>query len=544
MSEVFANLGWARPGRAYGRAYLGKFRLSSEGRRGTDERIHRLSDFRIVSTSNRTETDHDLPRATARTPLLKQVLPLPDGFSLASGADLPAWVVDRELLIGRSADSEKGIRLDKDRKVSSEHSLLRPHGSAVEITDLGSKNSTFVNGRPVKTAVLLDGAVLRVGNTLFVLRLERARTDDAPQAERGLHERLLGRSQEMRELRRGLSQAARSIDSALLIGPTGTGKELGAGAVHALSLRREGPFIPVNCASIPPSTAESMLFGHRRGAFTGADRDHDGFFKQADTGTLFLDEIGEMSLDCQAKLLRALEPASQSMRRLPGKNLLHIHPLGSQSQVPVDTRILAATNVDLEQAVAAGRFRGDLYQRLCVLPVRFPPLAQRREDILPILHYYLNQDRKGAAPYRVSARLGELMLLCRWPGNVRELAHVSRRLVNLAPRTELIDLDLVPDDLLVQLSNIEEETEKEALQEGAPQSQKRERVTYELLTRLLQENNWVKSKVARILNRSPKEIRRRMDEMGIPRFPASEGRSQSGAGPQDPQTEDEGGEPT
>lgn len=466
--------------------------------------------------SDRTETDNALPRAAERIAVLKQVLPLPHDFVLAAGAELPVWIVDREIHIGRETDPERDICLKDDGKASKRHARLRPIGKSIEIADAGSKNHTFVNGRQVTTATLHDGDVVRTGNTLFVLRLERSELGDAPRTDRDLHERLLGSSQEMRALRHALSQAARSSDNVLLTGQTGTGKELGANAVHALSARRSRPFVAINCASIQPGTAESMLFGHKRGAFTGAERDHEGAFKRADTGTLFLDELGELPLDIQPKLLRALQPATPGQPPPAGQNLVRIQIYGGSSEETINVRVLAGTNVDLERAVEAGRFRRDLFQRLCVRVVRFPALSARREDILPILHHYLNQDRPVQRPRRVSARLSELLLLRRWPGNVRELVNVSTQLLQhaLATSDDVSDLERLPAELVDVLTAAPPPDATDPPGDAALQ---RVPITPELLTRLLAENKGLISRVARVLQRSPKQIRRRMDEFGIHR---------------------------
>lgn len=487
---------------------------------------------------NPTETDINPSRAVAIVPVLRQVLPLPDGFSHVAGADLPSWVVDHEILIGREADPDRGICLADDAKASKRHALLLRRGDAVEITDVRSKNGTFVNGCAVEAAILNDGTVVRVGNTLFVLRMERSGVAATPKSERALLDRLLGQSQEMRELRHTLSRAARSIDAVLLIGPTGAGKELGAAAVHALSQRSSRPLVIVNCAAIPAGGAESALFGHKRGAFTSAEREHDGYFKQANSGTLFLDEVGELPLEIQAKLLRALQPALAGQSTAAEQNILRIQPYGGNSEVKVDVRIIAATNVDLDKAVSAGQFRRDLFERLCVLPVHFPALVQRREDILSVLHHYLNQDRQGRSPRRISARLGELLLLHAWPGNVRELENMSKRLRTLASGSDLIDLDMLPDDLIEQLSHTEVPavSTSESADENSPG---KVTITRELLVRLLRENEGLIARVARVLGRSPKQIRRRMDEFKIPRPSAqrstarADDRSTPGSGEED-----------
>lgn len=480
-----------------------------------------------MTTKNATVTDVNPPRSTAAVPVLKQVLPLTERAASGAGSELPSWVVEREVSIGRDVDPDLGVCLAEDSKVSKRHALLRRRGDGVEITDAGSKNHTYVNGHQITTARLQDGAVVRIGDTLFVMRMERQGVSDAPRAERALLDRLLGQSQEVRELRSSLSRAARSADSVLLIGPSGAGKELGATALHALSPRSGRTLVTVNCAAIPQGGAESALFGHKRGAFTSAERDHDGYFKQADSGTLFLDEVGELPLDIQAKLLRALQPAPVGSSTPAGQNILRIQPYGGNSEVKVDVRIIAATNVDLDRAVAAGRFRRDLFQRLCVLPVHFAPLSKRRDDILAILHHYLNQERAGGKETlrRVSARLGELLLLYRWPGNVRELENLSKRLRTLAFTRDVIDLDNLPDDLFTELANPPDPSEdpsEDRSEEPADDSTKKEPITRELLTRLLAENEGLISRVARILGRSPKQIRRRMDQFKIPR-PSAQG---------------------
>jgi DNA-binding NtrC family response regulator len=471
-----------------------------------------------LTMASRTETDESLPRKEEQTPVLKQVLPQqPPRESEAREPPPVQWVIGKELQVGREVDAERGVCLAADGKVSKHHAVLRRRGDGVEIEDLGSKNHTLVNGNPISKSMLRDGAVLRIGNTLFVLRFERTGLHDAPRSELALHERLMGRSAEIRELRHQLSQAARAVDTLLLMGPTGAGKELAAAAVHALSPRSARPFVSVNCAAIPPGVAESAFFGHRRGSFTGADRDHDGYFRQADTGTLFLDEVGELPIEVQAKLLRALQPAELSPTVSGGRSVLRIQPYAGHGEVTVDLRIIAATNVDLQKAVESGRFRADLYQRLCVLPVRFPALSERVEDILWLMHRYLDRDARPGRHRRVSARLGELLLLYTWPGNVREMVNLSRRLLMMAPDDRLLDLDVLPADLREQLAR--NSRSAGTATEPEPPDPSQQPLTAELLSRLMQENQGIISHVARLLDRSPRQIRRRLEEFGL-RSPA------------------------
>ena len=217
----------------------------------------------------------------------------------------------------------------------------------------------------------------------------------------------------MEELLSEAKRAAPSDVSILLQSQSGTGKELLAKAIHNASRRSDGPFVPVNCAAIPEQLLESELFGHRKGAFTGATRDHVGLFQAADGGTLFLDEIGDMPLEFQAKLLRVLQEKV-------------IRPVGSTSSIPVDVRIISATHRDLEAAVAEGSFRADLYYRLNVIMLEVPALADRREDI-PLLANHLLAQMGHRLDKRIngfSKEAMELLIAAPWPGNVRQLLNV------------------------------------------------------------------------------------------------------------------------
>jgi DNA-binding NtrC family response regulator len=226
---------------------------------------------------------------------------------------------------------------------------------------------------------------------------------------------------EMRKLMSLAGKVARTNVSVLITGESGTGKELLARALHHFSARAAQPFVPFNCAAIPRELLESQLFGYRRGAFTGADRDNLGVIRGAKEGTLFLDEIGELGLDLQPKLLRFLESGE-------------ITPLGEPAPLRVDVRVLAATNADLEHLVEAGRFREDLFYRLNVVRLTIPPLRERRDEIPGLVHHFA---ARAAAEFekgriRVSEEVMEHLLLYRWPGNVRQLQNEMRRMVALA----------------------------------------------------------------------------------------------------------------
>lgn len=215
----------------------------------------------------------------------------------------------------------------------------------------------------------------------------------------------------------------------LISGESGTGKELVARALHTLSDRWEGPFVAVNCAAIPRDLMESELFGHERGAFTGAWRDKPGRFARADRGTLFLDEIADLAPELQSKLLRALETGS-------------IDPVGSRAPVSIDVRIVVATNADLEKRVHAGRFRSDLFYRLNVIPVHLPPLRERPEDVPALWEHFLARFAPGR-PIRTAPDLLRALMRRPWAGNVRELANLCQRMVLLRGSDELSVADLL-----------------------------------------------------------------------------------------------------
>ncbi len=245
---------------------------------------------------------------------------------------------------------------------------------------------------------------------------------------------IIGNSPPMREIRQLIETIADSAATVLINGESGTGKELVAQALHYQSPRAEANFVPLNCAAIPKELMESELFGHRKGAFTGALADRVGRFELAHGGTLFLDEIGDLSLDMQVKLLRVLQERM-------------VDPVGSSRPVEVDVRVIAATHRDLEEEIAAGRFREDLYYRLNVLPVRTPPLRERGDDIPLLLKHYADKfAHKGTAISFSPEFLGALKCY-EWPGNVRELSNLVHRFSTLFAG-QYLTLSTVPAAML------------------------------------------------------------------------------------------------
>ena len=243
----------------------------------------------------------------------------------------------------------------------------------------------------------------------------------------------------MREVMLYARKIAQANVTVLITGESGTGKEVLARALHRYSPRSKKPFIPFNCTAVPRELLESHLFGFKRGAFTGADRDNHGLIRAAKDGTLFLDEIGELGLDLQPKLLRFLESGE-------------IHPLGETAPFTVNVRIVAATNANLQQLVADGRFREDLYYRLNVIPMSLPPLRERREEIVPLAqHFALKWSHElGKGCMRVADDLMEHLVLYSWPGNIRQLSNEIHRMVAIAEAGTPLTLDHLSRSLRVE----------------------------------------------------------------------------------------------
>jgi two-component system response regulator GlrR len=317
-----------------------------------------------------------------------------------------------------------------DPTISRHHCAIRVMPRGFQLRDLGSTNGTWLASHLIDSAYLKPGSIFKVGMT--TIRFEHL--DDEVREPLSDDDRFgdaLGASPAMRRIFAMLGKVAAADSTVLLDGETGTGKGLLADLIHRQGPRARGPFIVVDCASIPPTLIESELFGHEKGAFTGAHAARAGAFESANGGTIFLDEIGELPLDLQAKLLRALE------ERL-------VKRVGSVRQIRLDVRVIAATNRDLREAVNQGRFRADLYYRLDVMRLRIPSLRERREDIpLLVNHFYrmFTGDDDARAPDELVASLREHS----WPGNVRELRSAVERAVLMAdPGLSLDPLDAAP----------------------------------------------------------------------------------------------------
>jgi DNA-binding NtrC family response regulator len=342
-------------------------------------------------------------------------------LEVIAGADLGARAALEGAPLYVGTASGCGLRLT-DTTVSKLHAELRLEGDAVVVRDLGSRNGTRVGGVRIRVAELGHGQTLEIGQTTvrFVVG-ERRR--EVPLWPREAFGDVLGRSLVMRALFALADRVARTDATVLLLGETGTGKDLLAGALHEASPRSAGPFIVVDCGAIPASLMEGELFGSARGAFTGASVDRPGALEQAHGGTVFLDEVGELPLELQPKLLRFLE--QRQVKRL-----------GEATYRAVDVRVLAATHRPLHRDVEAGRFREDLFYRLAVITLDLPPLRERPEDI-PLLvgrfaRRLLRRLPDDAITDVVPPGVLEALKGHPWPGNVRELSNHVQRMVALA----------------------------------------------------------------------------------------------------------------
>jgi DNA-binding NtrC family response regulator len=299
-----------------------------------------------------------------------------------------------------------------DPTVSRYHFVLHVDPQGVQLRDLGSTNGTTLGTYRVGSAYLKSGAVLTVGMTRIRYD-ELAEQLDEPLSDEEFFGRALGRSVAMRRLFSVLPRIAAADSTVLIEGETGTGKGVLAEAIHTASARKDKPFVVVDCGSIPPSLIESELFGHEKGAFTGATRSRAGAFESAAGGTVFLDELGELPLELQPKLLRALE--ERTVKRV-----------GGDERIPLDVRVIAASNRNLKSMVNRGTFRADLYFRLNIVQIEVPPLRERRDDIALLAAKFWEQlaGSDGATP---PPQLVEHLTQQDWPGNVRELRNTVER---------------------------------------------------------------------------------------------------------------------
>jgi DNA-binding NtrC family response regulator len=396
---------------------------------------------------------HDDDDATTMLQHRFQPSPLPEGtfvLTVVEGADAgKRFELDgsqpQHVLVGSGPAC--AVRLT-DRQVSRRHLSLEIEGARLKLTDVGSRNGTRVDDLEVLSVLLKGGETIRIGSTaLRVAHTSESKEIELPSAAR--FGRMVGASRELRRLHPLCTRLAASNVPLIVEGETGTGKEVLAESIHEEGPRADGPFVVFDCTAVAPNLIEAELFGHERGAFTGAASAHAGVFEQAHGGTLFIDEIGDLPLQLQSKLLRAVERSE-------------VRRLGGDKTIRVDVRVVAATRRNLDREVEAGRFRDDLYHRLAVGRIELPPLRERRGDVSVLAAHFASEMAPGRAagsgvpPAGLPNDLVARWEAYDWPGNVRELRNAVARFLALgevdtrAPITARDSGDSIIETVLAQ----------------------------------------------------------------------------------------------
>ena len=372
--------------------------------------------------------------------------------------------------------------------------IISGHGTvstAVEATKAGAFD--FIE-KPLAS----ERVLVTIRNALDQTRLRDENTSLKRAVE--VRHQMVGESSSLRQVWDAIKRAAPTNATVLLLGESGSGKELVARSIHRNSLRSRDRFVQVNCAAIPEELIESELFGHEKGSFTGATEKQIGKFEQADRGTIFLDEVGDMSAKTQAKVLRVLQEGE-------------VERLGSARTIKVDVRVIAATNKDLEAEIEKGNFREDLYFRLSVIPIRVPPLRDRREDIPALVRHFADLFRSdnNRRPQRFTPDALEYMQKARWKGNVRELKNTVERLIIMTPG-DTIDVDDLRDVVRFEQKSVAGEAEKERPGTLREFKESAERT---FLVGKLRENNWNISKTAEVIGTPRSNLYKKLEQYGI-----------------------------
>jgi DNA-binding NtrC family response regulator len=349
------------------------------------------------------------------------------------------------VVVGREAPSEIVVN---DASVSRQHARFSLEDGAIWVEDLGSRNGTFLRGRRIERERLTGGDEVGVGKARVVLAATRV-PDGGIERICASDEDLVVQNPRMKQLYQDAARAARANVPILVLGETGSGKEHVAAAIHREGPRKTEPFVVVNCGAIPTSLLETTLFGHERGAFTGAAARAIGVFERADGGVLFLDEIGELTMSAQVALLRALET-----RR--------ISRVGGSSEIQVDVRVVAATHCDLEGMIEEGTFRQDLYFRLSGVQLEVPPLRERSDEIAPLSRLFLARARRewDVRAREIAREAMAALERYAWPGNVRQLRHAIERSALLGGGETIAVADL-PEYVLARVPETPERTPPE-----------------------------------------------------------------------------------
>jgi DNA-binding NtrC family response regulator len=383
----------------------------------------------------------------------------------------------------------------QDRFISSQHLHVTRRESGFHVRDLNSTNGTYVGGLRLFEAEVPLNTVLRIGEVELLFE----RVPQGPR-EPPFHG-LVGNDPAMRQLVELLQRVAPSNAIVTLLGESGTGKELVARALHEASPRAGQPFVPINCGALSPAVIESELFGHEKGAFTGADTRRRGAFEEAHGGTLFLDEVGELPLELQAKLLRVLDSGE-------------VKPVGASRPFHVDVRVVAATHRELRAWAREGRFREDLYYRLGAMPLVLPPLRSRRSDIRGLAEHFLRLYAPQGQTVKLTAAALDKLQQHPWPGNVRELRNVVCRamLVRKGPKLDAGDLTFEEPSYRAP-----QDTEGPPLElpEGVTLEQMMQRLERQLVESALRRCGYHKDRAAKVLGMARSSLFRRLREWGV-----------------------------
>ncbi|MBI2066645.1 MAG: sigma 54-dependent Fis family transcriptional regulator [Deltaproteobacteria bacterium] len=398
----------------------------------------------------------------------------------------------------------------EDTTVSRNHLEILQADDSYLLKDLNSTNGTYINDIRVKEAYLAPGDIIRIGNTRieFVAFDEKVQIEPSSKNEFGL---LVGRSRKMRQIFGILEKISPTNATVIIEGETGTGKEVVARAIHQNSARKAKPFVVFDCSSVAQNLIESELFGHVKGAFTGAVTTRRGAFEEANGGTIFLDEIGELSLDLQPKLLRALEQRE-------------VKKVGSNETASIDVRVICATNRSLRKEISEGRFREDLYYRLSVVKFHIPPLRERPDDIPFLIEKFLGEGKFNKMPdgklrvTRVEDDALKMLTRYQWPGNVREMINVLERIVPLVEGSSITGQNI--SYIFQEMEKDEEEaTERMSVDMGLPFKEAKQKVVEvfekDYLAAMLRRNNYNISKTAREAGIDRKHIRNLLKKYGI-----------------------------
>ena len=430
-----------------------------------------------------------------------------------------------QLVVLHGPDKDKKVTLQKnattvgkretndfplsDKTVSRSHLAIEYVEDSFVLRDLDSTNGTYLNNNRVKEAYLVPGDVIKLGNTQMEFRAFDEKVKIAPSSKEQ-YGQMVGKSLKMRQIFGILERISPTNASVIIEGETGTGKDLVAQAIHQNSARRTRPFVVMDCSAIAPNLIESELFGHEKGAFTGAIKSRRGAFEEAHGGTIFLDEIGELLPDLQPKLLRALE--QRQIKRVGGNNMLDI-----------DVRVICATNKNLRNEVTAERFREDLYYRLSVVKIIIPPLRERSEDIPVIVEKILrdgkfNRQADGTLHVtRVEDDALKILQRYQWPGNILELVNTLERASSFVEKDTISRGHL--EFIFSQMEHEEEGTERLIVDKQLPFKEAKHRLLEvfekEYLVDLLERNDHNLSAAAREAGIDRKHIRNLLKKHGI-----------------------------